>query len=68
MRFIIVTHGHLAGVFLSCPGEWGNIRYPDDTAAVAAAILHANGACPAIERQTFRRRRFAVDNTQADPH
>jgi hypothetical protein len=68
MRFVIVTHGHLAGVFLSCPGEWGNIRYDDDAAAVTAAIRHAAGACPTIERRTFRRRRMGVDNTQAPAH
>jgi hypothetical protein len=54
-RYVITTHTHLAGVGLSRPGHWGNLRFPDDAAAVAAARQDAAPSPCSFERATIRR-------------
>lgn len=50
MRYIIARHAGLDGVRLSKPGHWGNMPYPSDEAAVAAARRDAGRLPVEIER------------------
>lgn len=56
MIFIIITHARLDGVFLSRPGHFGNLPFPDDAAAVEHARSVARAAPIAVERKTIGRR------------
>lgn len=53
IRYLVTTHAHLDGVRLSRLGHWGNVPYPDDEAALAAAELDAAGQRYQVKRQSF---------------
>lgn len=48
--YVITSHRRLEGVRLSKPGHWGNVYYPDEDAARAAARAHAG-----TDQLTFER-------------
>lgn len=56
MRFIITTHTQLDGVFLSCPGQWGNLPFVDADAAIAHARDCAAGKPVQVERERGKAR------------
>lgn len=56
MRFIVTTHDRLDGVFLSRPGHFGNLPFPNDAAAVAAAQVVAGPIPIAVTRDRVRLR------------
>lgn len=56
MIFIVTTHQHLRGVFLSRPGHFGNVPFQDETAALAHARELAGKVPISVQRETGGRR------------
>ena len=50
LAYVVTDHRRIDGVTLSLRGQWGNIPYPDDASAEAAARVHAGAARHSIER------------------